>query len=61
MSNFINDLLMKFFVRLATRWFGFLDLYCPGDTTKAIIMAVDEKTYRDAVRSAAKHLVEKEA
>ena len=51
---------MKLFIRLGTRWFGFFDLYCPDDTTKAIIMAVDEKTYRDAVRSAAKHLFEKE-
>jgi len=49
---------MKLFIRLGTRWFGFFDLYCPGDTTSAIIMAVDEKTYKDAIRSAAKHILE---
>jgi hypothetical protein len=53
---------MKFFVRLATRWFGFIDIYCPGEDgqTKAIILAVNGKTYCEAVRSAAKHLLDKE-
>lgn len=54
----INSLLMKMFIRLGTRWFGFFDLYCPDDKTSAIIMAVDEKTYKDAVRSAAKQILE---
>lgn len=57
----INNLLMKLFIRLGTRWFGYFDLYCPDDATKAIIMAVDEKIYKQAVRSAAKHLLEEEA
>lgn len=52
---------MKLFIRLGTRWFGFFDLYCPDDTTRAIIMAVDEKTYSQAIRSAAKHLLEEKA
>lgn len=56
----INSLLMRLFIRLGTRWFGFFDIYCPGDATSAIIMAVDEKTYKDAIRSAAKHILEKE-
>jgi len=60
-SSFWDGLLMKLFIRLGTRWFGFFDLYCPDDTTKAIIMAVDEKTYSQAIRSAAKHLLEEKA
>jgi ribosomal protein L23 len=49
---------MRIFLRLAQRWFGFTDIYCPNDQVEAIIFAVDMKQHRDAIKSAAKFLYE---
>lgn len=54
----INTLLMSLFLRLAQRWFGFTDIYCPNDQVEAIIFAVDQKQHRDAIRSASKFIYE---
>jgi|1048.fasta_scaffold05193_5 hypothetical protein len=54
----INTLLMSLFIKLAQRWFGYTDIYCPNDQVEAIIFAVDKKQHRDAIRSAAKFLYE---
>lgn len=54
----INKLLMGIFLRLAQRWFGFTDIYCPNDQVEAIIFAVDQKQHRDAIKSAAKFIYE---
>jgi hypothetical protein len=49
---------MRIFLRLAQRWFGFTDIYCPNDQVEAIIFAVDQKQHRDAIKSAAKFIYE---
>lgn len=49
---------MGIFLRLAQRWFGFTDIYCPNDQVEAIIFAVDQKQHRDAIKSAAKFIYE---
>jgi len=54
----VNKFLMRIFLRLAQRWFGFTDIYCPNDQVEAIIFAVDTKQHRDAIKSAAKFLYE---
>jgi hypothetical protein len=54
----VNRLLMSIFLKLAQRWFGFTDIYCPNDQVEAIIFAVDQKQHRDAIRSASKFIYE---
>jgi len=54
----INTLLMSLFIKLAQRWFGFTDIYCPNDQVEAIIFAVDKEQHRNAIKSAAKFLYE---
>jgi len=54
----VNKLLMLIFLKLAQRWFGFTDIYCPNDQVEAIIFAVDQKQHRDAIKSAAKFIYE---
>jgi hypothetical protein len=54
----INTFLMSIFLKLAQRWFGFTDIYCPNDQVEAIIFAVDKKKHQDAIRSAAKFIYE---
>lgn len=54
----VNKILMRIFLRLAQRWFGFTDIYCPNDQVEAIIFAVDQKQHRDAIKSAAKFIYE---
>ena len=54
----INTLLMSLFLKLAQRWFGFTDIYCPNDQVEAIIFAVDKKQHQDAIRSAVKFIYE---
>jgi len=54
----VNKFLMRIFLRLAQRWFGFTDIYCPNDQVEAIIFAVDQKQHRDAIKSAAKFIYE---
>jgi len=49
---------MRIFLRLAQRWFGFTDIYCPNDQVEAIIFAVDTKQHREAIKSAAKFMYE---
>lgn len=46
------------FLRLAQRWFGFTDIYCPNDQVEAIVFAVDQKQHREAIKSAAKFIYE---
>jgi hypothetical protein len=54
----INTFLMSIFLKLAQRWFGFTDIYCPNDQVEAIIFAVDKKQHHEAIKSAAKFLYE---
>jgi len=54
----LNKFFMLVFLRLAQRWFGFTDIYCPNDQVEAIIFAVDQKQHREAIKSAAKFIYE---